>query len=330
MKGSTYQLTSSKTLALEEKIFDVHADDDILAETVYTAISPGTELAAWLGKPPLRPGNIYPRLQGYCNLARVIKLGGKVTDITVGDWVLTHQSHRSHFVVKPDDILANWSCMSDDMAQKVVTSYLFHLGYSALLKASYFPGHKLGVVGFGALGYATTELTASFGGSPIVITSRPKLAETYLNPHATFIEKNSHCCSEIHNSLDIVINTSDSWEDYLLGLKLLRVGGKMILLGFPGRGLKSPEFNPFDSSLLYDKQLSISYAGYVTEKHVNEIDVRFNLRRNMEYLSNLIVNERISTSAFSGLVVGWKDLGFLYEKLDARTSDYLGGILKWT
>jgi len=329
MKGYTYQLKSPGKLELEESIVEIQGDEEVLAKSIYTAISPGTELAAWLGKPALRPGSVYPRLQGYCNLARVIEIGSETNDISVGDWILTHQSHRSHFVIKADNILAKWNEMTDDLAQRVVTTYLYHLGYVALLKAGYFPGHKLGIIGFGALGYGTAELTAAFGGQPYVITSRPELENTYKNAQINFIGKSSGVCSEMSNSLDIVINTSDSWEDYQTGLDLLRVGGTMILLGFPGRGLDLPKFNPFESSLLYDKQLTISYAGYVTEANLDEVDVRFNLKRNMSYLSDLIINQRISTSGFSDVIVDWKDLNLLYEEINRRANGKLGGVLKW-
>ena len=71
----------------------------ILCETLVTAISPGTELAAYNGLPPLRPATGYPRLQGYCNVSQVIAKGSQVKSVNIGDRILTFQSHRSHFIV---------------------------------------------------------------------------------------------------------------------------------------------------------------------------------------------------------------------------------------
>src|SRR5688572_21668827 len=42
-------------------------EDQLLARTEFSAVSLGTEMAAYSGEPPLRPGIIYPRLVGYCN-----------------------------------------------------------------------------------------------------------------------------------------------------------------------------------------------------------------------------------------------------------------------
>ena len=53
-----------------------------------TAISPGTELAAYVGLPPLRDGPAYPRLQGYCNVGRVLTVGERVRHLVPGQRVL--------------------------------------------------------------------------------------------------------------------------------------------------------------------------------------------------------------------------------------------------
>ena len=71
--------------------------DEIVAETLKSAISVGTEIAAFEGIAPLRPGPIYPRVVGYCNVARVIATGPDVETVASGDIVVTTQSHRSAF-----------------------------------------------------------------------------------------------------------------------------------------------------------------------------------------------------------------------------------------
>ena len=128
---------------------------------------------------------------------------------------------------------------------------------------------------------------------------------------------------------DLIISTSDTWEDYLLSLELLREGGTCVLLGFPGRGKNPPEFNPLDSRLLYDKQLSIKYAGYVTESDVSKMDVRFTLKRNMNYLANLILQGKLDTKGLSSNVIGWIDLEKAYKALENRVGNDFTGVLKW-
>ncbi len=89
----------------ETLVLDGLGRHEVGCATPYTAISPGTELAAWEGHTPLRPDRTYSRVLGYCNLSRVIATGEWVRRFRPGDLVLTLQSHRSHFVCGEDEIL---------------------------------------------------------------------------------------------------------------------------------------------------------------------------------------------------------------------------------
>ena len=179
MLSKIYELQNSRSLALIEEEITEPNDSELVAETVYSAISPGTELAAWKGMPPLRPSRIYPRLVGYCNVARVTKVGTQIDRIEIGDWIITHQSHRNCFKVDQRDVLVSFKDLTDEEARIISTTYLYHLGYSALLKGEYFPGHKVGVVGLGTLGYTTASLVSAFGGAPVVFTNQQRNNEAF-------------------------------------------------------------------------------------------------------------------------------------------------------
>lgn len=69
--------------------------DQVFARTLYSAISPGTEIAAFLGCPPLRPGKLCPRVVGYCNVAEVLAIGAGVTLCRTGDTILKVSSCAS-------------------------------------------------------------------------------------------------------------------------------------------------------------------------------------------------------------------------------------------
>ncbi|MEZ9231526.1 hypothetical protein AB4259_10650 [Vibrio amylolyticus] len=328
--SNVYTLLDREYLTLGEEVLQVD-DGKIIADTVYSAVSPGTEKAAWLGKTPLRPCKQYPRLQGYCNLARVRSVGKDVEGIEVGDYILTHQSHRSVVVVNEQDILVRFSQLDEEHQKDVCLTYLFHLGYSALLKSEFFPGHKVAIIGCGALGYTTASLLSSFGAKPTIVTSKTELAvDKFSGDSVSVLNKKEALAPSANSGFDIIINTSDSWEDYVIGLELLRAGGVCVLLGFPGRGESSPDFNPLMSRLMYDKQLSVRYAGYVCESEQNMQDVRFTLKRNMNYLASLILDKKLSTSALNQLVMPFSELSDLYQLLVKRETNSLTGILKWS
>jgi NADPH:quinone reductase-like Zn-dependent oxidoreductase len=133
--------------------------NEIFCETLVTAISPGTEVAAYVGLPPLQPGKIYPRLVGYCNVARVLKVGSKITGLSAGDRVLTLQSHRSHFIVQGNEILS--LVPSGVNSHEAATAYLYHLGYDAIHKAGIKYGHKVVVI----LGSSLSDVVITTSGA---------------------------------------------------------------------------------------------------------------------------------------------------------------------
>src|SRR5215831_19426328 len=96
------ELLGPRELTFKPQTLDLGKLDaqSVAARAVYSAISPRTELPAWRGDPPLRPGPVYPRLVGYCNVAEVIAVGAEVQALEPGDRILTGQSHRTAFICK--------------------------------------------------------------------------------------------------------------------------------------------------------------------------------------------------------------------------------------
>ncbi|MBY0369422.1 hypothetical protein K2X33_01970 [bacterium] len=293
------------------------------ARTRYSAVSTGTEIAAWSGKPPLRPSKVYPRLMGYCNLAQVCETGPD-TQFEKGAWVLTHQSHRSFYRAHQSGVLFHLSDASQTELQNVTATYLYHLGYSALLAADFRLGHQVAIVGLGLLGTTTAELVALSGLAPWVFSDHaasgvgdvfPKSAET--GPWSAA------------DAVDTVINTSNAWPDFQLSLRLARKGGTIVCLGFPGRGESAPDFNPLDSRYFYDKQLTIKHCGYVTESDLTPIDQRFTLKRNMAYLAKLVLAGKLGAGALLKDQRRWDALPEAYADLEKRRAGSFSVLIDW-
>jgi len=336
MKARVYWLTAPRTLELQDEEFGSRplAPHEVEAVTVYTAISPGTELAAWSGKPPLRPSDPYPRLVGYCNLGRVARIGTDVVGIKEGDHVLTHQSHRSAFRVPATEVLLVTRERADEALRSLTTTYLYHLGYAALLAGGYVPGYEVAVVGLGALGFTTASLVTALGGHPVALTGRDGSLQgaaasgMRVAPKALPLPRDVTPPEDV-GGFDLVVNTSDAWSDYFLCLEITRKGGTVVLVSFPGRGQPPSNENPLASRLLYDKQLTVRHAGRVSELDAPAIDVRFTLKRNLRYLSALIEGGRVDPTPLVRLSAGWRDLGEVYERLTIKQAGVYSALLEW-
>ena len=332
-----YELAAPKVLIVKEQQINANSLDSqsVFAKTLYSAISTGTELAAWTGKPPLRPSTPYPRLVGYCNVAQVQAVGSAIDDLVEGDVILTHQSHRSSFCCSRQDVLLKAKNMSQTSQKRLATTYLYHLGYAALSEGGYKPGFEVAIIGLGALGFASASLVSAYGGTPIIFSGRSNTSA--LLKHIPFAQSFNKTQSRIPypsavglDGADLVINTSDSWLDYELGLNIVRRGGSMVLLGFPGRGMALPAYNPLDSKYIYDKTVTIRQAGYVPDLDVPPIDLRFTIKRNLAHIYSLLESGRLDASPLLKTAYPWNRLQTAYEFLEGRPEDALSAVLEWS
>ena len=315
-------------LVFEEEIIDPAslAPGDVAVATEFSAISPGTELAAYSGAPPLRPGNPYPRLVGYCNCGRVISAGGDVEKIRAGDRVLTFASHRSHYRMPAKEIAALVPPALHGALASV--TYLFHLGYAALLRAGAKAGDRVGVIGLGALGIAAVAMAREIGAHVIALSGREAaLAKVRRLGAGETLKLDDPAVAEI--GADIVVSTSNKWDDWLAALRAARRGGIIAVLGFPGREQPQPLFNPLDSQYFYDKHLTFMAAGHLIESDQSPEAGALVLHRNMAYLVDLISKDRLPAQEMACHILPAEELAKAYDDLLARRGDALTYVLRW-
>jgi len=106
MKAKAVYAVAKDTVEIRE--YDV--DDSriepgqVLVKTLYSAISPGTEMDCVSGK---ESGWFhFPQQLGYCAAVEVVAIGEGVSDYLKGDVVLTQTSHGSHHLVDTTSIRA--------------------------------------------------------------------------------------------------------------------------------------------------------------------------------------------------------------------------------
>lgn len=299
---------------------------EVTLETIFSAISPGTELAAFRGEPPLRPTKqVYPRLMGYCNIGRITGVGQGVKDWQTGNLVMTHVAHRSHDRISAAEIICRVPNDADLVAAS--TTYLFHLGYSACLKSQVTAGHSVAVVGLGTLG-STVGALAKLCGAQVSGFSNHLNDESQAQNFG-FSNMHKKSATGHENSADVVITTSNSWEDWQLALKLARPGGTIAVIGFPGRGQPNASDNPLASQYFYDKQLTITACGYTPDYVVQQQDIRFTLKRNCEFLLSAILADCLPANA---LVVGIRNaqnLASIYEEMTETRQSFGTYVLDW-
>jgi threonine dehydrogenase-like Zn-dependent dehydrogenase len=330
--AKVYELSKPLNLYLKEQKLPEPIANEIQAETVVSALSPGTEVAAYRGANPLKVGRQYPRVQGYCNVAVVTKIGRDVTTLKPGDHILTFQSHRSAFNCSEYDFVIK--IPENINLQHAATAYLYHLGLHGLITADTRFGHHVAVIGLGTLGYTTCVMSRLSGASTFAITNQQASVDKLTNSGVRCFNKNTDNIPSLlqltHGTgIDIVINTSNHWHDWRLALELVNKGGTIVNIGFPGRDLPVPNFNPLDANYAYVKNLTIKSLCHLSESEVPPYEFRFTMKRNLLHILDLIQDGRLNPNDIISAVVPYTKLSMQYEKYLNGTNTMFSTILNW-
>ncbi|MFM7222454.1 MAG: NAD(P)-dependent alcohol dehydrogenase [Bacteroidota bacterium] len=116
--------------------------------------------------------------------------------------------------------------------------------YSPLRYAKVGPGMKVAVVGLGGLGHMAVKFAVAFGAHVTVIsTSASKVQEANkLGAHNFILAKDASALHPHASSFDIVLDAISADHDYTPYLNLLRLDGKLLVVGLPEH---QPKVLPF-------------------------------------------------------------------------------------
>lgn len=310
------------------------SEGQFYAETEFSAVSIGTETAAYLGHPPLRPGPIYPRLVGYCNAARVQRVGPGVEGVRAGDRVLTFQAHQSAFIAGSQDVLAVIpASMPADTASM---TYLAHLGWRALQQGGFQPGERVAVLGLGVIGLATVLVARMLGGKVVALgNSEARLSKAKeFGADVCLRSDDPALAARLQEApagqgIDLVVTTANSWEAWRIALELPRGHGRIAVVGFPGRVEGPPSWNPLDPAWFYAKQLTIVAVGAAADPVRSPRQDCLKLQEELMALLRAAQEGRLPLERLVTHRVPWRDLQQVYELASRKDKSLIGAVLDW-
>jgi threonine dehydrogenase-like Zn-dependent dehydrogenase len=295
-------------------------DNFVRVKTQFSAISVGTEVAAYNGMPPLRPvTDPYPRKVGYCNVGRIKEVGPSVRGFTVGDLIYTLASHCSIYDISENQVLA--VIPETVFAPHAALCYLYHLGLSALHASELKAGCSSIFIGGGNLSLHAAQIFRAQG-IHVDIISEYSDTSAIGDGSRIFSRKEAANFSEQY---DGVIIFSNSWQDYFLALQLTKFRGILVLVGFPGRGEPSVNFNPLDSQFVYDKQLTIRACGKNDLDQTSLQEFKDRCKMIIKDISDQILDANILLDK----VVSWESLPQIYSELSKGSARTGTVVLDW-
>ncbi|HDR7717001.1 zinc-binding dehydrogenase [Bacillus albus] len=124
-------------------------DDEIIVKTIAGAISIGAELPQYNGSDVTDINPFYPRKTGYESYGEVIQVGNKVTNLNVGDKVISFYGHEKIGIVKENKVIRVPSYIKPKVALLTILSCDAAKG---VLKLNPRQDEKVLITGMGVIG----------------------------------------------------------------------------------------------------------------------------------------------------------------------------------
>jgi 2-desacetyl-2-hydroxyethyl bacteriochlorophyllide A dehydrogenase len=170
VKRKTLYFTAPRQVEIREETLPDLGANDVLVETICSAISAGTEMLIFQGRFPqdletdsvisgLRGGFKYPMAYGYASVGVVKETGTQVGKSLRDKFVFSFQPHSSHFICKPESLFPVPSSLSPETA-----CFLPNMETAVNLVQDGAPilGERVLVLGQGVVGLLTASLLHEF------------------------------------------------------------------------------------------------------------------------------------------------------------------------
>jgi 2-desacetyl-2-hydroxyethyl bacteriochlorophyllide A dehydrogenase len=166
-KARTVYFTGPKQVGVREINLPILKEDEVLVETLCSAISAGTEMLVYRGEFPhvidaydhLSSDLNYPLAYGYACVGRVKKTGKIVNGEWLNKLVFAFQPHSSHFITKIESLIPIPDSLGPETA-----SFLPNMETAVNLVQDGAPilGERVLVFGQGIIGLLTASLLSEF------------------------------------------------------------------------------------------------------------------------------------------------------------------------
>ena len=321
-------------LTIESELYDpaTLGANEIFVRTEVTGFSTGTDLGNYEGRStevPNAPG--YPRAVGYSNVGVVEKVGSAVRSFHPGDRLFSMKPHRSAYIAQENEILVRVPEGVDP--EEASLAYLVHLGVAALRQVNYLAGEDIAVVGLGVIGLCTVAVATTMGARVIAVANDDRRAglaralgarESYVSgqfdPTAIFNGQGA----------DIVVLTANTWAAYRDSMEMARKGGRVSLLGFPGRAQPAPDFNPLEMRWIYGKLLTITGAGHLPQIDCAPSEIRFNVRRDLEFVLDRMASGALKLSNVISHRFPYSRMKEAYELAHQHSKELSAAVFHWS
>ena len=306
--------------------------NQILIQTLYTIISPGTELAIYRDD----FWSTLPYFPGYGAVGKVLQVGSDVSHVHEDDQLFCYNGHAQYSLTDAAQPICVFSETADP--KQIVFTRMAAVSMTALRVSPPELGDWVAIQGLGLVGNFAAQLFALAGARVIVIEPAEARRE---QAQACGIE---HILDPSDGDLKATVMALTDGEGVRTlveatgipalvepGCALIAKGGEIVLLGSP-RG----ELQGNVTSLL--NQIHLWGNGCITLKgahewrypRLREPNVKHSIQRNCEVIIDLIERKKLIVDPLLTHVVPPDQCQVMYQGLRHQPNAHLGVLLDWT
>lgn len=319
---------------------------EIRLKTVYSLISPGTELSWYTAVQREVAGAAfnYPVYPGYCNVARVVETGEGSGVFSMGDLVVSGAAHLSEFVVDPSPVtefvhgdlrkpLAIYPAVAP--AEFAPFAKMVEIAFTAERVANCKLGDKVVVIGQGMIGNLAAQLLALSGAEVLAVdtsdnrlqVSRRTSIERTVNPKKDNLSVVVEDWTEGRGA-DVTVESIGNARLILGAVELTRKRGRIIMLGTPR---KRVDMNPA-TALWQAHMKGIELTGALRNQFYPLYPVSFERRSALDDLKlaiDMIRTRRIAVEPFLSGHYRPESCQDAYQHLLAAGDRAMGVLFDW-
>ena len=330
------------------------ADNEILIETLYTCISPGTERSHYLAEENTvtrdKPGPFYP---GYSNIGRILQVGPGVDNLRVGQCVATALPHLSHAILparaggpqrklasavpagrsfSPSKTIFPLAEGLDAQRLKECATYCFsRVALHGVRRARVELGEAVVVLGLGPIGLQCVQYAHLNGGFPVIgidpTESRRKVATTLGMDHgfANVAELANSGLFAPGGGPAVTIEATGLPEVIPQAFQLCGRNGRVILLGSTRGETKNINFY----TDVHKKGLTVIGVHAGTRPQHESVPGHWTAEDEQTLILKLIANGRVQCKPIITHEFPAAKVAQAYETV-CRSTDAIAVVLDWT
>ncbi len=314
------------------------ADDEVLFRTIFSLISPGTELALYTGThvgipDPNNTFAKYPFYPGYATVGEVVSTGAGVSQLAPGDWVYTLGRHAAYQTASLSD-QRNCPVMRLDSAHiqdaaKTTFTRLAAITLTSIVQSELRIGDVAVVIGMGLIGNLAAQLYALRGAEVVVVDvveERLRIAQSMGIKHVILSGEQVNLRERLREltgreAADIVVEATGSPQLVIPALQLVKHLGQVVALGST-RG--NVDLNVYD--YIHCKGIRFIGAHENLQDRQDFVSSRLELSR---YALSLIQQNILKTEPLITHKLRYSEAHTGYDLLLNRQQQALGVLLDW-